>query len=401
MLELCRALGIAWYVGVMLSMVQQLVKQLALQFLACLGRRLHFTRPLVPSRIQKILVIQTGGIGDCLLLFPAIQALHEAFPLASITMVTEQWPLVAPLFPLNHVVTESVLLDFQGRHRGFLGKLRLIRELRKQSFDLIYCPSRGHGMSENSIITFLIGSPYRIGFRQAGAGFLNTTSLELHPDQPLLSQNLALLAHAGIAVRDREVCLDIPDEATSAVETCCRRWDISDRALLIAVHPGARWQANLKTWPLERFATLMHILLRDYQATIFLLGSATDRSVWTQIKADLSYPRLIDTMGQLTLAETAALVRRSTLFIGNDSGPLHIATALRIPSVAIFGSTSPTQILSPTSHCMVVRKGIACSPCYTHQAFYTQPKCQVECLNWLSVEEVLEAVVQVIHNLTK
>ena len=368
------------------------VKQLMLRSLARLGQRLDLKHPLVPADIHNILIMQTGGLGDCLMLFPAIQALHDAFPLAAITLLTEQWPLVAPLFPLNQVIARSIVLDFQQRHRGIRGKLRLIRELRRHAFDLIYSPSRGFGMSENALLTWLMGAPYRLGFRQAGAGFSHTTSLELQPDQPLLTQNLALLTRAGITVHHRDIRVHIPEAAHAAVTIHCQRWGIVPQAQLIAVHPGASWQAHLKAWPLAHFAALIERLLHESHATIVLLGTASERAHWEHTQGALQHPRFINSMGQLTLTETAALLQRTRLFLGNDSGPLHLATALQVPAVAIFGATSPLQILTAPQVCTVVRTGIACSPCYIHQAFYTQPPCQIECLRLLTVDDVLAAI---------
>jgi heptosyltransferase-2 len=147
-----------------------------------------------------------------------------------------------------------------------------------------------------------------------------------------------------------------------------------------------------KCWPLKNYIELIRILADDNHTAIILVGNEKEAVTGKKILEKVKRKNVINAMGKTTISQTAAIIHLSDLFIGNESGPLHIASALKIPSVAIFGATSPDQILSSGERCIVIRKDIPCSPCYTHHFALADCKNHFRCLTGISVSDVLKIV---------
>lgn len=159
-----------------------------------------------------------------------------------------------------------------------------------------------------------------------------------------------------------------------------------------------RGNAGYRCWPLEKYISLIQRLIKEQQLKVIIIGNKGDIETGKKILKEVESPDIISVMGRTTLAQTAAIIKLSNLFLGNDSGPLHIALALKVPSIAVFGSTSPEQVIGPQERCVVIRKNLACSPCYVHQYDYT-PACKdFQCLNKISVDEVFNAVKKVLSD---
>lgn len=366
------------------------IKQHALEALACFGRWAGgaFDRPCRPDACRRILVFQAGGIGDILRVFPVIQSLLDRFPRASVTTLTPFADTVFQLFPGRGDIAQTLSYDVRGDHRGLRGKLALARALRVQGFDLVVNAARGEGMLENTILSFATGAPCRVGFEKDGAGFLNTVKVRLDDHRALLRQNLALLRAIGIEPAVREIAIRISEEEARVAAFFVRE-RLAPGERLIALHPGSFWRTRLQ-WPLPRYAALTRELLHAHPCRILLLGTREEAPLTREIVESAPNPRLIDLAGQTSLPRVAALLSRSHLFIGNDSGLLHLALALRIPSIGLFGHTSPGQVIDPTGPCIALQKP-ARGRRYLHQPFFTFDPAEPNPIESIEVPDVLEA----------
>ena len=163
-------------------------------------------------------------------------------------------------------------------------------------------------------------------------------------------------------------------------------------ALLIGMAPGATY-GPAKRWPVERFAAVAGELQRRYtEALLLLFGSRPDREVTDKIAAALR-ERVLNLAGETTVREVMALIARCQVFLSNDSGLMHIAGALNVPTVAIFGSTNPATTSPPGTRNIIIRKPVDCSPCLK-----TVCPTDFRCMNLIGVEEVAEAVSGIIEN---
>ncbi len=366
------------------------------KFAPCLGSN---NKSIAHSQIRKILVAEGGGIGDLIRVFPAIECLKDNFPAASISVLASpEAKEILSLFSKKDLVSEVIDYDLKDRHKGFFRKFPLILSLREKHFDLIYAPDRGEGMREEVLMNFLTGIPHRFGFQKGRAGFLNTIKIELKENVPIVKQNLDILRNAGLQVTKEEIDLSVPEKDILEAKFLVKQLTREIPSPVITIHPGASWNAGYRCWPREKYISLIQRLIKEQQRKVIIIGNRGDSETGKRILREVESPHIISVMGMATLAQTAAIIKCSSLFLGNDSGPLHIALALKIPSVAIFGSTSPEQVIGHQERCVVIRKNLACSPCYVHQYDY-RPDCKdFRCLNEITVDEVFNAVKKVLSD---
>jgi heptosyltransferase-2 len=366
-----------------------------------------FDRPLKQDRIQNILVFQGGGIGDVIRLFPAIEALRSAFPNARMATLTQFGDTLFRYLRSPDHRFEHIIYDLKSEHDSFPGKMRLVRSLRRRNFDLIFSPNYGLGMIEAMILAYLMRAPFRLGYDKEGAGFLYTTKKDISSEQCLQEQHVELLSKGGVHIEKRGgPCFGIPVNEVLRGDSLLQSLGVSERDLVIVVAPevksGETRQSfpECRTWPVDRYRSLILELIRNYKdhhPKVIVLGRgggdlAKEEGSLFPSDSELP-PEVLDLSGKTTIAEAVALISRSRLFIGNDSGLLHIAVATETPTVAIFGATSHRQVIPFSDRTIVVRKDMPCSPCFFH-APLLEFSCPYDtlCLRSIEVADVMVAV---------
>ena len=376
---------------------KQLLKKPLLQILSLIGRKVgnRFDKTIQKNKIRTILIFSGAGIGDILRIFPAIKILMEEFPRAVFYILTNSTGAdLFELYPSNSL--KFIMFDVRRVHKSLIAKIKLLRLVKRTlSLDLVYNSHRGQGMIEHTVMTYLTGARYRIGYTKNGTGFLYTNKMEFDDRTPILQQNIALLRASGInpvPVLDSSIQIKIPAEDLVFARKLLREQNANGR-INIALHPSADWEARFRSWPLANYAQLVKELLRSFDVTFFVLGSQKERLVIEETFKGFDRSSLVNVAGKTSITQMAALLSCSDLFIGNDSGPLHLALALNIPSVALFGATSPQQVIGTESkNCSIISKNLPCSPCYLHQPFYRPTCTDWKCLSLITVSEVFEAV---------
>lgn len=384
-----------------MTKAKQILKWPVLLLLLHLGKLFNrlFDKSFDGKNIRNILIFQLGGIGDVLMVIPVFEALSKAYPDARITSLTEHGSDLFKLMQGRNSKFLHLRMDFS---RGYLYKLFQIAELRRHSYDLIIVPSRGDGLIECSIIAFLIGAPYRVGFAAGGAGFLHTNKIEFREDAYIVEQNLDLLRCIGIEADSNKISLKIPEEDMVFAEGLLQK-HVSEGEMLVIIHPWAKNHSEFKSWPLGNYIGLSRIILNNYKSKIFLMGSLSERESSGRFAEQLKHNGLIDLTGATSLLQSAALIQKAALFIGNDSSLLHVANALNVPSIGIFGATSSRQLLSPGNNSTpIFNRNVPCRPCYVHQPLFRYVcKYDYECLKTISVEKVMEVVREKLNSLSK
>lgn len=372
---------------------KQLLKRPAIGFYLALSRR--WPRRCLPpperEQVRKILLFQFGGIGDSLRLFPLIAMLARAFPKAELTTLTNQSAALFDLMPQGYPRCRHIRFDFS---QGYLGKLRQIRALREQRFDLLLLPIVGDGFVEIACIARLIGGRWRAGFDLDGGGSIFTHCVAFDRHESLLRQYARLLETVGAKEGPRDIAVRRDSTAASAVRGRLAAMGVAETGFVV-LSPWVGHQRGFKDWPPERFGELAQRLIADLGLSVILVGGGTERTLAQQRFGYLAGPGFRDLTGELTFNETAELLACSRCLIGNDSSLILIADALGIPTVAIFGATDPVQILTPTSTVRLVRTEhtLACQPCFVHRAVfdYRCPRA-FECLTSIPVARVLREV---------
>lgn len=288
------------------------------------------------TRYRNILIVRTDRIGDVILTTPAIRALRVMYPASRLTMLVQ--PATVDLVKGNPFLDEILVDDRQETHKGFWGYGRLALTLRQKGFDLAII---FHTKKRTNLLCFLAGIPERLGYANNKFGFLLTH--KVRDDRPCGVKHetgycLDLLEPLGREEIALEAFLPLQKEAEEWAEDLFRKWGNLSATGVVAVHPGA--SCPTKKWPAARFGELINILEERYGCGVILIGGKDNRETADQVLSVTRSP-VRDMTGQTTVAQLASLLKRCRLLISNDSGPVHIADALKVPVISIFTRNQP------------------------------------------------------------
>jgi len=321
---------------------------------------------------KRILVRATNWVGDAVMSLPALEAIRGRFPEARITILAKPW--VADLYARETFANDVIL--YTGGSR-----LQTARRLRRERFD---CAILLQNAFDAALIAWLAGIPNRIGYSRDGRGFLLTRAVRVPKSGEIPRHQrfyyLELLLRAGL-IEALPECDAIRLHAPAGVA----------RKRLIGVSPGAAY-GTAKRWLPERFAAAAVALAEKRGAAVALFGSKDERPLCEEIAGMMNgHAAVKNYAGETTLAQFIELAAGCELFLTNDSGAMHIASALGIPTVAIFGATDDTTT-GPTGRlARVVREPVECSPCLLRQ-------CPIDhrCMTRVSADRVVKAALELL-----
>ena len=311
---------------------------------------------------MKLLVRATNWLGDAVMSIPALRAIRAVFPEWRITVLARPW--VADLYAREEFCDRIVRYDRNGDHGGLGGKWRLAAELRGDQYD---CAILLQNAFDAALLAWLARIPRRIGYARDGRGFLLTDAVSLPGPNDIPKHQrfyyLELLRRAGL-IRQLPESADIRLAGASRAATAGRdQW--RQRGLpanrWIGVSPGAAF-GGAKRWLPERFAEAASRLSSDLDADVAVFGSAAEAELCRLVAGQVG-PRAHNLAGRTTLAEFIDLAATCSLYLTNDSGPMHVATALGVPTIAVFGATDDHATGPSGSWARVVRQPVDCSPC--------------------------------------
>jgi heptosyltransferase-2 len=312
----------------------------------------------------KILVRATNWVGDAIMALPALRAVRERFPEAEIAIVGR--PYVADIYRDQEICNQFIPYDPKGLHAGFPGRERLAAELRAQKFDVALLLQNAF---DAAWLAWRANIPERIGYARDARSFLLTRAVPLprHGEIPAHERfyYLELLRRAGWldSVRDETfIGLHVPEEKRRNADEFLCNSGVRQGALRIAIGAGASY-GSAKCWPPPRFAEVANRLQSEADAEVILFGTDAEANVSTAISAEMRRPP-IDLTGKTVIADLPALLSQCHLFIGNDSGAMHVAAAVGLPIVAVFGPTDPDGTAPVTPRCGIVQQKPYCSPCF-------------------------------------
>ena len=339
---------------------------------------------------MKILVMRYRFIGDTALTVPFLRNLRLAYKDAYIAMMVA--PFSKDVLLGNPYVDELIIYDpptihadCEGRHKGLRNRIKFIMELRKKRFDKVYVLKRSFS---SALIAYLCGAKERIGFNTEGRGFLLTKRVPYRHDIHEVENFLNVLRADGVKVVDKYLELWVSEEEASRASKFLRERGIEKEDILIGIHPFSA--VKERGWHKERFVELSNILLSDGFKLIIFGGRSDDISEMEGVIRKGG----IDFVGKGGIRDTIALIKKCRLFIGNDSGLMHISAALGVPLVAIFGPQSPKKFGPWGEKCRVIYKNLPCSPC--KQKFFKECSPSIsgkpKCIEEIGVDEVLREV---------
>jgi heptosyltransferase-2 len=319
---------------------------------------------------------------------PALGGLQRLFPEAKITLLVK--PAVADLFAGHPALTRVLTYDSKGRHMGLSGKWALAGELRQQGFDLAILFQNAF---EAAFLAFLASVPRRYGYATDGRSLLLSDPVA-PPDRRTLVHQVHyywdLLKPLGLTGDPAEPTLVVSPEEEQAMAGRFAKGGLTESDIVVGINPGSTYGAA-KRWLPERFAEATERLCRtvcesgDRQVCVVIFGAKGEERLGREIAARLTSRSLV-LSGATTIRELMAAVKRCALLLTNDTGPMHIAAAFKVPVVAIFGPTD-WRTTSPFGDAhAVVRQPVDCAPCLLRE-------CPIDhrCMTGVSVDQVYEA----------
>lgn len=331
---------------------------------------------------ETILVRGVNWIGDAVMTMPALRSLKRSHPAGSkISLLVKPW--VSPLFEKDPHVDE--VLIYQDEHKGLSGKLRLARELKKQHFCMAVLFQNAF---DAAAVAFLSGIPERVGYNRDCRGFLLTKAVPFDDKAKTLHhidyyQNL--ISKAGFPVITSRPWIYLSLEERLRARDTLKHLPRP----VVGINPGAAYGSS-KRWRPERFAAVIRRVISGMQGSAVIFGGPKETMIAEDILMqgglDQAAP-VLNLSGRTTVRELAALISECDLLVTNDSGPMHIGYAVGTPLVAIFGSTSPGLTGPPEKGSIVLRKALACSPCFERECGNKS----MECMDRITSDEVFAA----------
>jgi heptosyltransferase-2 len=331
--------------------------------------------------LLNILIRATNWIGDAIMSLPAIRAVRGKYPDAKITIAARPW--VAALYERERTVDHVLTFEGAAGAKDWRRKRAFVREIRRRAFDLaILFPNS----FESAAVVRLAGVPRIIGYARDGRGFMLSSAVAVPRRDEIPKHErfyyLELLRRAGVidSIPDvPEIRLDGIEESQRAGEQLFERYGLS--LPVIGVSPGAAY-GSAKRWLPERFAQAATTLAAESKASVAVFGSGSEKEMCEEV-ARLAGGRSF--AGRTSLREFIDMTAACRLFLTNDSGAMHIASALGTPSVTVFGPTDETATGPTGSQATIVREPVECAPCLKRE-------CPIDhrCMTRVTVERVVE-----------
>jgi heptosyltransferase-2 len=325
---------------------------------------------------MRLMIRATNWVGDAILALPALRAVRAKFPDAQIAIVAR--PYVADIYRGQGIADELIPYDVKGVHRGWSGRERLASELRAKKFD---CALLLQNAFDAAWLAWRSRIRERIGYSRDGRRFLLTKAIPVPKVGEIPSHEkyyyLELLRRAGWIQElqnDAHITLEVSKELCEGAEETLRAAGARPGAPRIAVGAGASY-GSAKCWPVDRFAKALEQFSAQKDVDIILFGTAAEAEVSAAIASGVGRT-VINLTGKTAIADLPALLAQCHLFLGNDSGAMHVAAAVGLPVVAVFGPTDPRETAAVTPRCSIVQQQPYCSPCFLRRC-PTDHRCMV------------------------
>lgn len=356
----------------------------------------------MPEKQKRILIIRLSALGDVLRTLPAFKAIRRNYPNDFIAWAVEE--LSSPLLQANPEIDQvlvfpkkSIVSKLTSR-KGFFDGIKELRDFLKTvkdlNFDLVI---DFHGLFKSAIISYSTRAPDRIGFTKKFSkefNFLfNTTRYALASDQiSRIKRNLELVRKMGLNTNFSEPFIHISGKDREPVEKFFRQQQIDRKRPVIALHPGTSPETLYKRWEPYRWAVVADKAITDHAAQIIFTWAGAEIEMVREITGLMKYKSVIAPETE-NICQLAQIFLQSDLFLGGDTGPMHLAAFVKTPVVALFGPTNHivNEPYTGTPH-IIIRKELECSPC-------RKRKCaKRDCMKGIKESDVIRAVTIMIES---
>lgn len=314
---------------------------------------------------MKILVIKLSSCGDLFHALPAVRNIRRGLNAEIHWVVHDEYKELVGCFS-----DVSRVIGFPRRNFA-RQSARFWKELRQDSYDMVL---DFQGLFKSGFSAFLARSSRRIGpsfHREASAMFYNAIAGHVDKHRHAVDECMDIARFLGVSCLKQEFPVVYPTRETSQPHP------------RIAILPVSRWAT--KNWPIDSFTEAARRLRQELSATLFLLGAKTDKPACDRIAQALPADSVVNLAGELSLPETGGVLKAMDLLVANDSGPVHMAAAVGIPTLVLFGPTDPLRTGPYGNNHRVLRTSRDCQPCYSRECRFPN----LPCMAGISPDQVL------------
>lgn len=345
------------------------------------SRKRNFGKRDSQKEFKKILIIQLQQLGDSLIFTPALRAIRKRYPSARIDLLVNSTSY--DLYSKNQYINNFWILKTDRMISYKMAKL--LWKIRKENYECsVLCATQI--AFRYTLVSYFTGADKRVGLDWKGRGFLNTITAPFDESKFYIDLNLEIVRALGAEPDGKDLEIWHSDEDRRYIGGLLKDENIAGKGLLVCIHAGSNWQS--RTWFPDRFAEVADFLVSDYNAQVIFSGRDKDKIIVDEIRAKMKRAS-ISFVGKTDIRQLAALIERSGLFIGVDSGPQHIAVAVNTPSALVVSSACIRQFdrwRPLTDNQIVVVHETSCAGCF--KAF-----CDTrECMELITVDEVKKAI---------
>jgi heptosyltransferase II len=335
-----------------------------------------------PSEVSRVVLRATNWLGDAVMSLPAIRAVRSVFPHAHLALVARPW--VADLYSRERAIDQIIPYTA----KSFGEKRTFAAHLRAERFDTaILLPNS----FDSALTMWMAGIRERIGYNRDGRRMLLTRAIPA-PEPGDIPQHerfyyLELLRRAGLMEKFAPAApIELDSLETARTAGIAKLGELGLSTPVIGISPGAAYGAA-KRWLPERFAEAAALITHERPAAAVVFGSAAEREVCEQVAHAI--PGASNLAGETSLRDFIDLAAACSLFLTNDSGAMHVASALGVPTAAVFGATDDTTTAPCGRRAVVIREHAECSPCLLRN-------CPIDhrCMTRVSAARVAEAALQ-------
>ncbi|MEW6680606.1 MAG: glycosyltransferase family 9 protein [bacterium] len=337
-------------------------------------------KPYLPYKPNKILLIETAFLGDCLLTTPLIRGIKEVFPHSSLSLLAR--PIGCDALKNNPYISEFIPYDKDKKQKGLFSYLKIIKKIRAKNFSLAILP---HRSARTTILSWFSNIPRRIGFSNASLSFLLTDKVYYDRKKHEAQRKLSLIKIFGDIPDERGLDVFIDDRARQKAGELFLKWGIKKDDILIGILPFSHWKT--KRWLAEGFVKVID-RMAQYKAKAIIFGSVSDLNEAYKIQA-MARNKPIIACGKISISELPLFFERCSLIIGNDTGIIHLAYGLNKKTIVILGPTTVEMGFGPykTSSAIIVEKSIPCRPCSPHGP-QKCPKGHFNCMKLITENDI-------------
>lgn len=329
--------------------LKNIIREILLDLISLLGNLffLFSKKPKIePEKIKKILIVKLYALGDIVYAEPMVPNLRANFPNAKIVWLVQRYSRTV----VEHIVGVDEIIEWQG-------VARTLKILKAKKFDLAFSTYRS---SFAHLLLWLAHIPIRVGFAWRGRGFSLTHKIKFCDDIIESDRYLKLIEDLGLPIKIRRRSLSVSEEKKSAAAKA-----MADKGVNLDYHPivgifagggdNPQLLMTMKRWSTERLAKVADYLVEKKQAQVVILGSPSEKSIADQV-AKSAKVKILKLAGKIKLENLVAAISLFDLLIAVDTGPLHIACALDVPTIGLFGPTDPNLLVQAGPKNLIIRK---------------------------------------------